>query len=62
MRLWTLFELMRLSKSELCDLARTITGALPGLPESSPAYQTAIENLRLIRLELARRDFLPFPG
>ena len=59
MRLWTLFELMRLTKIELCSLTRTITVAMPALPEGSPDRANALENLRLIRLELARRDVSP---
>jgi hypothetical protein len=57
MRVLTLFELLRLSKIELCDLAARITNALPDWSEGSPERAAAVFNLRNIRTMLARRDF-----
>jgi hypothetical protein len=59
MQVLTLFELMRLSKIELCDLAAKITNALPDYPEGSPEAENARLNLRNIRFVLARRGFSP---
>jgi hypothetical protein len=59
MRVLTLFELMRLSKIELCDLVARITNAFPDLPEGSPERAAAVINLGNIRTMRARRDFSP---
>ena len=59
MRVLTLNELMRLSKIELCGLARQITIELPDFPEGSYERAAAVINLRNIRTILARRDFSP---
>jgi hypothetical protein len=59
MRVLTLTELMRLTRTELCALAAQITSELLELPEGSPERDTALTNLRNIRSALARRDFSP---
>jgi hypothetical protein len=59
MRILTIIELMRLTRTELCQLARQITSELPNYPEGSPERANALTNLRNIRFALARRDFSP---
>lgn len=61
MRVLTLTELMRLTRTELCGLAARITAALPTLREGSPQRTAAHINLCNIRWVLARRDFSPEP-
>jgi hypothetical protein len=56
MVVYTIIELMRLTRIELCDLAATITNRLPDYPETSQAYANARETLRNIRRILGRRD------
>lgn len=59
MRVLTINELMRLTRTELCGLAAKITTALPTFREGSPERVAACINLRNIRAILARRDFSP---
>jgi hypothetical protein len=59
MRVLTLNELMRLTRTELCGLAAQITNALVELPEGSTERLNAQINLRNIRSVLARRDLSP---
>jgi hypothetical protein len=59
MRVLSIFELMRLTRSELTDLLVRITNALPGMPEGSVNRQIALINLRNIRSVLARHDLTP---
>ena len=59
MRVLTLTELMRLTRTELCALAAQFTNALADYPEGSPERDNALTNLRNIRWALARRDFSP---
>jgi hypothetical protein len=59
MRIRTLTELMRLSRTELFDLAALITTMLPHYPDRAPERFTAHVNLRNIRLELLRREWAP---
>jgi hypothetical protein len=59
MRVLTLTELMRLTRTELCALAAQMTNALADYPEGSPEREAAQTNLCNIRSALARRDFLP---
>jgi len=59
MRVYSIAELMRLTRIELIDLLRRITNELADLPEGSPDWQNAVTNLRNIRFVLARRDFSP---
>ena len=54
MVVYTIVELMRLTRIELCDLAAKITNTLPEYPETSLAYANARETLRNIRHLLAR--------
>jgi hypothetical protein len=55
----TINELMRLTRTELCDLARQITNELPKFPAGSPERGNALTSLRNIRTVPARPDFLP---
>jgi len=59
MRVLTLNELMRMTRTELCALAARITAALATYREGSPQRTAAYINLRNIRAVLARRDFSP---
>jgi hypothetical protein len=59
MRALTINELMRLTRIELCDLARKITNELPKYPEGSPEHANALTSLQNIRYALARRDYSP---
>jgi len=59
MRIRTLTELMRLSRTELFDLAALITTMLPHYPDRSPERLSAHMNLRNIRRELLRREWTP---
>jgi hypothetical protein len=57
MRVLTITELMRLTRTELCALLARITNDLPGFPEGSVERANAHVNLGVIRRALARRDF-----
>jgi hypothetical protein len=57
MRVLTLNELTRMTRTELCGLAAEITAKLPTFREGSPQRTAAYINLRNIRAVLARRDF-----
>jgi hypothetical protein len=59
MRVLTINELMRLTRTELCALFTQISNELATLPEGSPERNNALMNLRNIRWALARRDFFP---
>jgi hypothetical protein len=59
MRVLTLTELLRLTRTELCGLLTQITSEFSKFPEDSPERDNALTNLRNIRLALARRDFSP---
>jgi hypothetical protein len=59
MRVLTINELMRLTRTELCGLAARITAELPTFREGSPQRTAACITLRNIRFVLARRDYSP---
>ena len=59
MRVLTITELMRLTRSELCDLESEITMALHEYPDGSPERIIADRNLRGIRRVLAWYDLAP---
>jgi predicted Rossmann-fold nucleotide-binding protein len=59
MRVLTLTELMRLTRTELFALAARMTTALLEFPEGSYERATAHVNLWNIRQVPARRDFSP---
>ena len=59
MRVRDLTELMRLSRTELFDLAARITTMLPHYSKHSPERFNACINLRNIRKELLRREWSP---
>jgi hypothetical protein len=59
MRVLTITELMRLTRIELCNLARRITAELATMPEDAPERAIALISLRNIRYVLTRRDYSP---
>jgi hypothetical protein len=59
MRVLTINELMRLTRTELCGLAARITAELPTYREGSPQRTAACMNLRNIRWVLAQRGLAP---
>ena len=59
MRVLTINELLRLTRTELCGLVNRIASELPKFPEGSPERASALTSLRNIRHVLARRDFSP---
>jgi hypothetical protein len=59
MRVPTITELMRLTRTELCGLLVRVTTQLQTLPESSPERGDAMIAIRNIRWVLARRDLSP---
>jgi hypothetical protein len=59
MRVHSINELMRLTRTELCDLAQRIAAELPTFAEGSPEQFNALTTLRNVRYVLARRDFSP---
>ena len=59
MRVLTIYELMRLTRIELRQLAAQVTAKLSAFPEGSPQCSAAWITLQNIRFVLARRDFSP---
>ncbi len=59
MRVLTINELMRLTRSELCGLAARITAELPTFREGSPQHTAACITLHNIRWVLAQRGPSP---
>jgi hypothetical protein len=59
MRVWTLNELLRLTRTELCALHREIAATLARLRETSPQRLIALRNLRNIRHVLGRMTPTP---
>jgi hypothetical protein len=59
MRVWTLFELFRLTRAELFGLYREIVNALAAMPDSDPERPIALANLQNIRRALARPHHAP---
>jgi hypothetical protein len=59
MRVLTINELMRLTRTELCGLAARITAELATFHEGSPQRTAACITLRNIRWVLAQRDLSP---
>jgi hypothetical protein len=59
MRILTIAELMRLSRIELCHLARQMVKKLVTWPPGSSQHAIAVTNLRRIRCVLARRKLAP---
>jgi hypothetical protein len=59
MRVLTINELMRLTRTELCGLAARITAELSTFREGSPQRTAAHINLNTIRSVLARRGLTP---
>jgi hypothetical protein len=59
MRVWTLFELFRLTRAELLGLYRDIVNALAAMPDGDPERPVALANLQNIRTVLARPNLAP---
>ena len=59
MRLLTINELMRLTRTELCGLAAKIAAKLPAYRQGSPQHTAAQINLNTIRSVLLRRGPTP---
>jgi hypothetical protein len=59
MRVLTINELWRLTRTELSRLAQRIATKLATYPEGSPARTAALVSLRNIRYVLSRRDPAP---
>ena len=59
MKVLTLTELLRMTRTELCGLLSEIWSAMGDLPEGSPERHNAEANLLKIRWALARGDFAP---
>ena len=59
MKVWTMNELVQLSRSELLELFEAISSQLATLPEESHERLAAFENLDNIRLVLSRPVFTP---
>ena len=59
MRVLTINELMRQTRTELCGLASRIAAMLPTYREGSPQRTIALINLNTIRSVLARHDPSP---
>ena len=59
MRVLTINELWRLTRTELSGLAQRIASELPQFAEGLPERANALTSLRNIRYVLARRDYAP---
>jgi hypothetical protein len=59
MRVFSLNELMFLTRAQLFDLHAQIVALLAELPEGSPDYLSALLNLRNIRRVLAQPRWAP---
>jgi hypothetical protein len=58
MKVLTSDELIRCSKTELCDLFRQTSSALCELPEGTLDHEIALLNLHKLRRALARLDIV----
>lgn len=59
MRVFSITELLRLTRRELTDLATQITVLLDELPDGSSERVNALTNLHNIRVVLARHGLTP---
>jgi hypothetical protein len=59
MRVYSITELLRLTRAELCSLAARIAAELPTYREGSPQRIAAQMSLSNIRCALAWRDLAP---
>jgi hypothetical protein len=57
--LWTINELMHLTRDELCDLAARISLTLPELDDGTLARSNALTSLDNIRRVMILRDLHP---
>ena len=57
--LWTINELMHLTRDELCDLAERISLTLPELDDGTLARSNALTSLDNIRRVMILRDLHP---
>jgi hypothetical protein len=59
MSLWTIAELMHMTREELCDLAARIAHKLPELEAGTVARTNALASLDNIRRVMVLRDLHP---
>ena len=59
MLVWTIAELMHLTRNELCDLAERIAFKLPELEAGTVARHDALTSLDNIRKVMRLRDLRP---
>ena len=59
MRVWTLIELLHLTRAELFALYRDIANAVAAMPDGDPERPVALANLQNIRTALARPSLVP---
>jgi hypothetical protein len=59
MQMLSITDLMRLTRTELCQLLTQTVNALPELPEGSPERDTTAMNMSNIRWAMARRGLAP---
>jgi hypothetical protein len=59
MQLWTIEELMHLTRDELCDLAARIALTLPKFSAGTPARSDALTSLDNIRRVMVLRKLQP---
>jgi hypothetical protein len=59
MQMLSITDLMRLTRTELCQLLTQTVNALPELPEGSPERDTTVMNMSNIRWAMARRGLAP---
>jgi hypothetical protein len=59
MSLWTVAELMHMTRDELCDLAARISHKLPELEADTVARTNALASLDNIRRVMVLRDLHP---
>jgi len=59
MSLWTVTELMHMTRDELCDLAAQIVFKLPELEADTVARSNALASLDNIRRVMVLRDLHP---
>jgi hypothetical protein len=59
MSLWTIAELMHMTREELCDLAARIVFKLPELEAGTVARSNALASLDNIRRVMVLRDLHP---
>jgi hypothetical protein len=59
MKIWTLQELMQLTRQELCELAGGIAASLPQLEAGTAERSCALTSLDNIRRTMLKRGYSP---